>query len=65
MEKEIPKSISLNLTLFALSHSAGYLWLTMLVTDVNTFNDSTRTGIVLQERHRYFYRTQTEFIHTW
>lgn len=33
MGKEIPKSIGLNLTLFALSHSAGYPWLTMLITD--------------------------------
>lgn len=49
MEKEIPKSISLNVTLFALSDPAGYLWLTTLITDVNTVYGSPWTGIVLQE----------------
>lgn len=64
LRKETPKNITLNLTLFPLAESAGYLWLTMPTTDGNAHHGSTWTGIVLQEQHRHFCRTQAEFIHT-
>lgn len=64
MEEETPKNITLNLTLFPLADSAGYLWLTMPTTDGNTHHGSTQPGIVLQEQHRRFCRTHAELIHT-
>lgn len=47
MEKETPKNITLNLTLFPLADSAGSLWLAMPTTDGNAHRGSTQTGIVL------------------
>lgn len=65
MEKEIPKSISLNLTLFALSGSAGYLWLTMLLTEGNPFNSSILTGIILRNNTDIFAEhKQNSYIHS-
>lgn len=57
MEKKTPKNITLNLILFPLADSAGYLWLTMLTTDGNAHRGSTHTGMVLQEQQTFLKNT--------